>query len=567
MKNEDLDVLKAEYLYYTLRHNKSLGKQLFFDLVEDRSDSLDKLLSGEMEPYVLEYDDDERVEIYEQLAQLENRLEHTNQAKAYYQEILALGEQNREYDWQLNAYFGLHNSTWQYDAQTSLQSYLKPALEISEKYREKRLPQAQYEMGFVYRQMQNIDKAIEWYRQALESAINNEAGKPRKATILNDLGFAYTHNGEYKIAEININAALQLRQQHLEEIQQQIEDINSQLKSLKEPKQKDELHYQLTRLELKESDAKWRVGMAFNTMGEISRYQGKLEKAVYYYSEALDIFEEVDQYRWQAKALVARGEARRRMALESEKWHAPTASKRYQKESLDDLEKGLYLCEKFRLVDERDTANRRMGRWLHDSASRLKSEDKDLAVKLLNEARRYFEQGLKFAKDSEDVLEELENLTEIAFLVDDLVEVAGISSELQIEEYQEDIKQLSDTLEKYRNDSTRIYQFEVFENLLRLEKGAFAFVQGKYDESLQFYLEGYKGLASDLGYGSARYQVHFGHLTGQIERLPDIELAKSWCDKFIEVWRNTTVNGSSQTLAQIHPDLVEWCRVYLLTRG
>lgn len=569
MNQEYIDTLKAERLYYTLRYDLDLGRQLFFELARpSNSLRLPKLLSGEMRLYVDQYKPSERFEIYKELAVIQKRLQHSNQERWYWEKALILAKELRQDVMQVEALIGLYNVVVLTNPDKALQEFLVPALKICEETLSMELPRVQYEMGYAYRLKSDIDMAIMWYERARDSALKYKADLPRLATILNDLGFAYTYRGDYERSEVYVNQALRLRQKHLEEVEEQIRTIYNLISS---PNKANivGLRSQLASSKLQESGARLRVGMAYNTIGEVSRYQGELEKAIYYYSKALEIFESEANYRWQAKSLAARGEAHRRMALEKRKWVDPKASDEHIKLAKLDIELSLRLCNQHLINPEQDTANRRMGRLLHDQALSYQKEGSySQAQKFLEEAQKYFERGLKYAIETEDVLEELENLTEIAFLVDDFTRVTELLTDEQTKRYETLIERFSVALEGHRQDKERIYQFTVFENLLNLEKGAYAFVRKDYSEALNYYLDGYVGLASDPGYGSARYKTHFAHLIDQIEKLDD-QLAKEWCESFIDAWKKHTIIDSShsQTLAQYHSDLVDWCILYLLTKS
>jgi tetratricopeptide (TPR) repeat protein len=203
-----------------------------------------------------------------------------------------------------------------------------------------------------------------------------------------------------------------------------------------------------------------------------------------------------------------------------------------------------------------------MGRLMHDLAlDEVEQENKSAARAYLEQARSYFVEGLKYARETRDILEELSNLAELAFIVDDFMAVA----ETIPEEYRSSQTEFKQTLDAHRKDKFRIYQFPVFENLYKLEKAATDYQRGDYAKALKGYREAYVGLASDPGYGRTRYKQHFAHLKSQIEKLPP-DVAKVWCQTFIMAWEKTSVIGKDRTLAQEirRPDLVVWCRQQLI---
>jgi tetratricopeptide (TPR) repeat protein len=205
-----------------------------------------------------------------------------------------------------------------------------------------------------------------------------------------------------------------------------------------------------------------------------------------------------------------------------------------------------------------------MGRALHDLAlDELEMGNNSAAREYLEQARSYLVQGLRYAQETKDTLEELGILAELAFIIDDFMVVVG--PEKIPEEYLASLDEFKRTLDAHRKDKFRIYQFDVFDNLYKLEKAATDYRQEDYEKALKGYLEANVGLASDPGYSRSRYKQHFPHLAGQIENLPP-EVAKVWCDAFIQTWEKKTVSGKSgRTLAQEvrRPDLVVWCRKHL----
>ena len=112
---------------------------------------------------------------------------------------------------------------------------------------------------------------------------------------------------------------------------------------------------------------------------------------------------------------------------------------------------------------------------------------------------------MRAAIQSGNILEELGNLHEIAFLVDDCLEAQKRLSKKnfldlkQIQDGERDIEPLRRGVEQhikgnqYRirlNWDYRIFQFHVFVHLLEMEEGAFRFVQGRHNDALDYYLKG-----------------------------------------------------------------------------
>ena len=154
-----------------------------------------------------------------------------------------------------------------------------------------------------------------------------------------------------------------------------------------------------------------------------------------------------------------------------------SASKRYEEQAREDLEKSLSLIQQYGFIELEDLANRHMGRLVHDQALRSAGDPAE-QVQLLQKAREFFEKGLRIALETDDPNEELENLTEIAFLTDDLVRAykeqkrnksLNQPEKVEVESY---LKRLDEGLEKHRQSERQTYKFAVFENLIKIEKAA-----------------------------------------------------------------------------------------------
>lgn len=337
----------------------------------------------------------------------------------------------------------------------------------------------------------------------------------------------------------------------------------------KETESIDSLKRQKEKLEQDLLDARLKLGMSFNTLGQIKRFDGDLSAATGAYSEAFEIFRGANDYLWQARALHSRGESHRRIAETLYGQGRLKACQDYETRAHNDFQQCVVICNQYNFDGELSTAVRRMGRLLHDQA--LREPDVKKRLDLLGQAREHFEQGLDAAKRSENTLEEFENLTELAFLVDDRLQAQkqlsgeDILSPEQIQAGDRDIERLRTYIKQSAKAKFKIYQFQVFMHLLEMEEGAFCFVQGNYKDALNFYLDGYKGLAGLPGYGVARYRQHLGHLFKRIRELDNPDEERRWCKAFIAAWQKTKVKDTDQTLVKIHPELVEQLQLYLDT--
>lgn len=556
------DLLRVEMLAYGLRLDAPLqyrqpGYEQVVPLVQSfgrmRSDVLDRLVVNVMSvqaiarlrlpgpPTVAEY------EFWRSLGQLTHRAHYLDESKNYWGQAVVLARRLNDSRRQVEALVGLHDSTWESEPYQSM-AYLEQAFDLCNNVEELRA-RVMYEIGFTHRQTQNLLEALSWYERAIQSCRTDESLLP---TILNDMGYAYLLIGEAANARVHIEEARRLRQLNLDDKCLRLEESDREEQTEEEMERKSLLEDQryLAALQL---------GMTLNTMGEMERLLDDLAAAEASYSAALSCFENEKSFFWQARALFSRGETFRRLAAKRyAKGQADYVD--YEEKAKIDLVESLNLCDRFDFRVIGSTAHRRAGRLLHDRAQRAK--DRKEQLHLLAQAKSQFEQGLEIACLVGDTLEELENLTELAFLVDDRLAAMSVNrsrsmNDSEASDGHREIDRLRLSIENHRYDSPRIFQFEVFQHLLELELGAFNFELRQYDRSLEYYLIGFTGLASDPGYGRARYQQHIDHLFRNLGRL-DSKTQEYWCNCFIERLKTTELKrGMSVTLDKAYPELVK----------
>lgn len=559
--------LRIERLYYTFRLDQFTepfgddGRRLWLELVDLDDEDLNRLLPAEIKEYKGQYNPATSYEIRSRIAQIEYDAGHITQARGEWEQAYQLGRAEKRTEWIASTLLNLANC--EKNASSALKKFQK-AKRFCEKYARDYLPRVNYNIGYVYRRLQDVENAIKWYKIAWREFQKNSKDKVLGAQIANDLGYVYSHVGKWVESQQNIDEAQDARKNIVLQLEREVTELEAKFKSAKSKMTRAELQDALLRKRNRMSKANIQLGQSHNTLGEIYRYQEKLGMALVNYRIAFSLFEKGKNERWQAKALYSRGETYRRIAW---KQHREGKEKGYEENlasAENDIQKSLLLCETYRIKDERDTANRRMGRVLHDRAIHaLERNKRKEARKYLEQARYHFMEGLKYARETGDDLEILSNQTELAFLYDDFVRVIGIGKVPQ--EYKDSLKDLKQLLDKYRDKPFRLYQFEVFDNEYKLEEAAVAYQAKRYGQALKKYLEGYVGLAADAGYGRTRYKSLFHHLTGQIERLPSKE-AEKWCKAFIIAWETPRVVGKRKfRLASepIFPDMLEWSWEYL----
>lgn len=558
LRTGDFDGAKELYSLFQLDWERA--KALLAEYEGYRSDILDRLILDEMWPQIVEqFPEADQYNVYATLGRIANRAYLHDLARDHWKSAAAVAQRLENPEQHVRALIGQFNSTWQIDPLASI-PVIDRALELCGQAEHLR-PLALYEKGFAYSMAQNPAEAIRWYGQA-RTAVRQQRDATRAATILNDLGFEYVRLGRYREAEAVIKAARQARYSVFETLREALAEAKEQLQAALATEDLSDLEAQVRTLEDQVRDAELRVGMTYNTLGDMMRYEGDemLLKAEGYYDQAQEIFDRVRNPWWQVQAFHSRGEARRRFAMVRYRAHQEESANQYDKNAFEDIEASLALCEQYGFYQTGDTAHRRMGRLLHDRA--LRSSDPDEQMSLLDRALEHFEQGLYIAQETGDVYEEMMNLTEIAFLADDRVTFMLQRDPDRREEAEKQgwgyINQLRDGIAQHESDEPQIFQFPVFENLLEIELGAFHYALSEFDVALEHYVLGYVGMARDPGYGSARYHQHVDHLFDNIRRLGNAQLVEHWCNQFVGAWKQEHVLEAepSRSLAEAHPEFL-----------
>lgn len=552
--------LQIEQLFYTLQRNVEEGKRLWLDLADLNDPYINSLLPSEINEYKAAFGPTSRYEIHYWVADLELSENHINQAKREWEQVKKLGEEENQPVWIINALLGL--ASCERNPAKALE-VLEEANVLSEKYASEYLPSVKYYMGFTYRRKQDIENAIIWYKKAREDFRRNSDDKFLGARISNDLGYAHSQVGEWEECLDNLKEGQRIRQNLVDQFENEVQDLK---KSLKEPGNKvnrELLKNALKRAEANLSKARFQLGLSFNTLGEIYRFRDDTPASLRNYTYAIKLFTKESRHNWHVRALFSRSETHRRSAWKKYREGNKEEFLRENTLAENDCSESLFLCRKYRVRDERDTAHRRMGRILHDQALYALERKKDFkkARELLDSAGDYFDTGLWYARDTHDILEELSNLTELAFIYDDYLRLPRGKKAAQ--RYKGALDELKHVLDRHRNKPNRIYQFEVFDNIYEMEKAAVEYQEGKYDVALKGYLKAYSALAADPGYGRVKYRSLFSHLVAQIEDLSEKD-AVAWCKAFIRQWEEepVVIRGRKTTLAKedrIFPDMVQWC--------
>src|SRR6185503_18960003 len=109
-------------------------------------------------------------------------------------------------DWVMNAMVGKFNASWQVDPEKALKKHLLPAKKMVEASVPEKIARVYYEIGFAYRQMQDMNKAIQWYEKGIEEFRKRPQDDALNATLRNDMGYVYGQLGRWGYAIRYLNA-------------------------------------------------------------------------------------------------------------------------------------------------------------------------------------------------------------------------------------------------------------------------------------------------------------------------------------------------------------------------
>lgn len=506
-----------------------------------QSDVLARLLINEAKiPLIEEFGGDERYRIYTLLGKIAEQCYSHEAARGYLQKAYQIAVGMKDPNKQVESLIDLHNSTFPIDPQKSLEILDTAEAICVDKNAEKWLPKIQYERGFTYYLLNDLSTSTTWYEKASSQAkrLQDKAMMP---IILNDWGYNLLLTGDLSKGRISIRAARDLRYRKFIEL-------------TKKPKTK---LTQDERAELAQelNDAQKMLGLSYSTLGDLARFSGRLNEAVTRYTEALNIFKKAGSHYWQARMHFTRGEAYRRIAAADHQAGRNAKSKRLDKQAEEDIDKSLLICDKYGFRRDSATAYRRLGRLYHDRMFRTSNPESQL--ELLESAKSLFMKALSIAEEMNDPIEIFENLTELAFLGDDYLDIVKVHNPQEIElakkTSNDGNEALRTQLERYGiSTKNPIYFFPVFQHLLEIEQAAFFFALGEYEQALPLYIKGYVGMAQNRGYGVARYLQHIDHLISHLHELAihDKELAERWCNELLAAWEKAGLMDKRTELPQ-----------------
>jgi tetratricopeptide (TPR) repeat protein len=204
------NTLRIEQLYYMFESGHlEDGKRMWFNLAESDDDYINSVLPGEIKEYKTQFDPETRYEIHSRIAKIEFDANHMTQARGEWMQVRKLGEQEGRDEWVAAALFGHANCEG--DANSALNEF-QEAGKFCEKNVTEYLPRVYYNIGFTYRRMQDIDKAIDWYKKAQEAFQKNPWDDRLGAQIANDLGYAYSQVGMWTECKENVMDGRDIRQ-------------------------------------------------------------------------------------------------------------------------------------------------------------------------------------------------------------------------------------------------------------------------------------------------------------------------------------------------------------------
>lgn len=506
-----------------------------------RSDVLAKLLINEANVSLVEaFGGDESYRIYSLLGKIAEQCYSHNDSQVYLQKAFEAAKRGGDPDKQVEALVDLHNSTFPTDPQKSLEILDTAEALCGDTNNEKWLPKIYYERGFTYRVLNKLENAKFWYEKASHEAKRFQ-DKVMMPTILNDWGYSMLLTGDLPKGRISIRAARNLRYKRYMALSKRLKTKLT--------------HDERTQLTEELNDAQKMLGLSYSTLGDLARFSGRLNEAATRYTEALDIFKKAKSYYWQSRMYFTRGEVYRRTAVADYQAGRIAKSKRLDRQAEEDINKSLLLCGQYGFRKDSATAYRRLGRLFHDRMFRASNSEDQLDS--LQRAKELFTKALSVAREMNDPIEIFENLTELAFLGDDYLDIVKVHKPEEFEKAKKDSydgnEALRVQLEKYgQSTENPIYFFPVFQHLLEIEQAAYFFALEKFDEALPLYIKGYVGMATSRGYGVSRYLQHIDHLINQLHELANIDkvLAEKWCNELLAAWEEARLMDRRTELPQ-----------------
>lgn len=525
---------------------------------------LGRLLVNELSPRVIqEFPDDLRFQAAALMGEIALTAYQTEESVVYWQEAEAVAVQHNHIENQIKAILG------QYAGLTSIN--LQKAVGVLEHALETvyGAPQFEaeilYKLGYAHRRLENISKAIEYYEKAKDKAIENR-DKVWLPTILNDLGYAYAFQGTFD-PDYSLTS-LELRMANLAIDEKHVTDLEAKIRQASLDK-KAELHKQLAEAQKQVRQSKLMVGLTHNTLGQIYRFSGALTRAVAEYSQALSIFQEIRNKRWEAEALFSRGEAHRRLAVEYYELGRKAPGNEHDTKAYRDIDASVEICESYNFADIITTAYRRKGLLYHDRFIRpdfvgIAPEQRFL---YMDQAHELFETAYKAAEKGQKVLEQFTNLAEIAFLGDDIIEYWQEYDPEKVQPAMDkaraNLERLNQLLDEHGRSDIKIQQYPVFAYLAKMEEGHLFLVQKRFEPAFQCLRDAFVGLAKTPGYGQARYKQHLPYLF-KVLRMLDTDEQDKLCHELVNAWEKPDQSG--QPLAGTHPEFLRRIKLFQSTR-
>jgi len=573
------DRLQAEKMAYVLNlgdleervldeeNDYQLAKSLLIEHAQQGTDELYRLLINDISPDIVRRFPlpEDQYEVFSILGNMAKKVHRLPEAQEYWAGAAKSAEVIGDPKRQVDALVEQHNNTWQSDPKRSFELLNQASILCGDDIEMQ--AHVQYEIGFTYYAIFDQKSAIENYLKALNLVLNAERTlevRSRIGTIYNDLGYSYLLIGDYDKAEVYIAKARAERAATLNWLQDQL------AKEKKEQRRTD----QIRKLEEQITDAYWRLGLTFNSLGDLARYSDNFDLASIEYSEAVELFESTNNALWKSKALHQRGDAHRQIAVLASRNYRVHATKEYDRRAYDDITKSIQLVNEYGLYEVGATAYRRLGRLTHDRVWRIENTDEQ--IRLLDEAHNHLKTALDYAIRNNDIAEELECLREIAFLADDraaiLMKEFGHIDETEENKINGYIELFRQGIMHHEEEDFKIYTFDVFKDLFTLVEAAYSFSVREYDVALEKYIKAFVQLASSPGYGVGCYRKHRPHIWERILSL-DPDQRKKWCERFLNAWQSTKMvirEGEveiTKSLAEVHPKMADWFTVELESLG
>jgi tetratricopeptide (TPR) repeat protein len=464
--NRQRDVLETEKLFYNLRAGLDNGIEQFIAAYEwattNYQISFRSMLWEEMQHFEARFGEtkDFRVDI----RGARHLLDVGNAASAREKGLEVLGYVATD-DERIETLVHLGNCALRLGQPMEARELYTQARDISEEPAlQNWLAVVETGLGLAHRSSGDWDGAATHYRESVSACERFSSPPHHLASALNNYGYVLGLRGRYEVAITLCEQALTIRQ-----------DLNL-LRS---------------------------VGSSYSTLGELYRYQQRYDRAFEYYTQALRVFEEQDDWEWLAIVYQEQAIAQAYAGELDEAWA--------------NIQEALELCERY---------NIRALPWALNRAGRIA-----LARGEYDQSEQLLRRGVEEAQDAGDIWFLLATTVE---LMESRYTRHQEKQDLAIEDLRKEFEELADTVEEYER---RQYGFRDLFGRTRRIRGHVQYDLGNYEGALEYYKEAYALIASGYygSHGLHKFPDELEELGKRVDALPPEE-AILWCNELRGSW-------------------------------